>query len=409
MDQNIKAVYVRLARGVVIDAALVKRLQRFVTEFTHRNPDHLDFFSGNLLGVEKVRFKPSDWENFFDVVVKVDDTELRTALMMLPVFEPYGIVGRDVMNITCMWLIHAIENSKLSPELKHQGMMCSALIFNYKVLTSKLANDFKFPADRETAIAVYAELNKKYSLKKHGSWSALLDARAEDIIKEGGLHWPTIQTFTPDAGTPGVLYMVTDSQGRIRDLIKTLWEVLERVRKSDAKIVTTGSHITIDGVMEVGDMTRHLLTYKHYIHSVAGTRDSFIKEDLVDVISMAMHTMNPDYFVQTLEHISDQYHGRDAERYETLFDEVMIHAFTFLSKEKQQRNRGFDLANTIVKLRGIYMAARSTDPYMLELRRLADEIVGESLRGRAASAQASVRTGVLLYIVLRALTRSYYA
>jgi hypothetical protein len=409
MDQNIKAVYARVAAGVHIDEMLIKRLQRYVTEFTHRNPDHLDFFSGNLLGVEKVRFKSSDWDNFFDEVVRVDDVELRTELMQLPVFEPYGQVGRDVMNITCMWLIHTIYSSHLKDTLKQQGMRCAALIFNYKVLTSKLAHDFKFPADRETAIAVYAELNKKYSLKKHGSWSALLDARAEDMIREGGLHWSTIQNFTPDAGTPGVLYMVTDSQGRIRDLIKTLWEVLERVRKSDAKIITTGSHITIDGVAEVGDMTRHLLTYKHYIHSVAGTHDSFIKSDLVDVIGMAMHTMNPDYFLQTLVHISDQYHGRDSERYESLLDETMIHAFTLLAKERQQRNRGFDLANIIVKLRGVYMSARTQDPYMLELRRLADEIVGESLRGRAASAQAAVRTGVLLYIVLRALTRSYYA
>lgn len=409
MDIDIKSVFDRIATDVNVNQGLVDRLSRFETEFTHRNKEHIDFFSGNLLGVEKVRFLPSDYARFFDEVVRTDDTELQRALHALPSINTDWVVSSDVFNITSMWLIHVIhvigQDKKLSKESRHRGMLAAALIFNYKVLTSKLAHDFKFPADRETAIAVYAALNKKYSLKKHGSWSALLVARAEDMIVERGLHWDTINNFRPDKK---VLYMITDSQGRIRDIVKTLWDVLNTIRASDAKIVTTSSMVTIDGESEMGDLNRKLVSYKTYLHSVAGSESSFIKPELIAVIASAMRTMNPDYFLDTLRHISKGYAGVNNEKYEKLIDETMIHAFDFLSREQREKRKQIDLTNVVVKLRGQYQAARTTDPDMLNLRSLADEIVAIPLGRRSSSAQAAVRTGVLLYIVLRALTRNYY-
>jgi hypothetical protein len=409
MDINIKAVFDRIASDVKVDEKLVDRLSRYETEFTHRNKDHIEFFSGNLLGVEKVRFLPADYARFFDEVVQTDDTELQRALHALPSINSDWIVSSDVFNITSMWLIHviyAIGKAKHIPEAtRKRGMMSAALIFNYKVLTSKLAHDFKFPADRETAIAVYAALNKKYSLKKHGSWSALLYARAEDMLSENGIHWNTIANFDKDKG---ILYMITDSQGRVRDIVKTLWDVLNAIRASDAKIVSTSSFVTIDGEAELGDLNRKLVAYKAYVHSVAGNRNSFIKNELIDVVIGFMRTMNSDHFKLTLQSIADGFARTNNAQYEKLIDETMIHAFDYLSRERKKRNRGFDLGQICVKLRGQYMAARTTDPTMLDLRNLADELVAIPLRGKSAAAQAAVRTGILLYIVLRALTRNFY-
>lgn len=407
MDRDIKALFDRIGGILTIDSGLVKRLTKYETEFTHRNKDHIDFFSGNLLGVDKVRFKTSDWNEFFDEVIRLDDVELRQALIALPTVNAEFKVSSDIMNVTCMWLIHAIANSStLKPEEKHTGMLKAALIFNYKVLSSKLAHDFPYTANRELAQAVYAELSKKFSLKRHGNWGSLLIARSEDMISPTGIHGKTIRTFQDDAA---VLYMVTDSQGRIRDLVKTMRDVFERIRKSDAKILTSSSHVVVDGELEVGDLNRYLVAYKHYIQSVVGNRTTFIKDELVDIIASAMHTMHPEHLVKTLEYISDGYHSEEPALFESLIEEVMIHAFDFLARERKERNRGFDLSNVIVKLRGIYMSSRSTDPYLLHLRDLTDQIVGVPLKGRAASALASVRTGLMLYIVLRALTRSYYS
>jgi hypothetical protein len=391
---------------VVIDKALLKRLVSYETEFTHRNADHIAFFSGNLLGVDKVRFKPSDWANWFDDVLKIDDTDLRQAIHSLPTVNKDFVVSSDVMNISCMWLIHAFYNSNLSKEDKHLGMLSAALVFHYKVLSSKLAHDFPFPANREVATAVYAALSKKYALKQYGSWGALLRARCEDLIAERQLHWKTIQTFSPDAK---VLYMVTDTQGRIRDVVKKLWEVLEKVRSSDAKIISTSGTVTVDGETKVGDLTRHLISYKHYIQGIISTESSFIKEELIEVTANTMHTMNPDHLTTVLhwiaKNVTSSQYGNDIEK---LIDETMVHAFGVLSEDAHKYHRAFDLPFVISKLRGIYMSSRSTDEYLLALRALADKLIRIPLNGKSASAQASVRTGLLIYIVLRALTRNYY-
>lgn len=403
---NLKAVFDDIAKDLKIDRALLKRLQAYETEFTHRNNDHIAFFSGNLLGVDKVRFKTTDWANWFDDIIQLDDTELRQAVHALPSVNKDFVVSSDVMNISCMWLIHAFENSDLSPKEKHDGMMAAALVFHYKVLSSKLAHDFPFAANKEIAITVYAQLTKKFALKQHGSWGALLRARCEDLIRKGTLHWKTIENFGPDAA---VLYMVTDTQGRIRDVVKKLWEVLDKVRASDSKIVTVSSTITVDGEAKVGDLNRHLVDYKHYIHGIVGTPTTFIKEELIDVVGNAMHTMNPEFLQEALVWISTNYHDSlHEDKVHELVEETMLHAFGVLALDDHHYKRSFDLVFIIDRLRGVYMSSRSTDPYLVKLRAIGDELVRVPLRGRSTSAQISTRTGLLLYIVLRALTRNYY-
>lgn len=408
MDKNIKAVFDRIVEDFVVDADLIKRLSYFETEFTHRNPDHVNFFSGNLLGVDKVRFLPSDYARFFDEVVMIDDTELQRALHALPSINTDWVVSSDVFNITSMWLIHAIGKATHLPEnLRTQGMLAAALIFNYKVLTSKLAHDFKFPADRETAIAVYAALTKKYSLKRYGSWGALLKARSEDMIRENGLHWKTIQNFNDDKN---ILYMITDSQGRIRDIVKTLWDVLIAIRESDAKIVSTTSLIAKDGLVEVGDLQRKLVVFKEYIHAVAGIETSFIKPEIFTLVTTAMRTnaYNPDHLLTVLKYFSAQYSDGKDPRFERLLDDTMVHAFDILNREAGERKRQFNYGKVIFKLRGVYMASKGSDPYVLALRELGDDIVSVPLKGKSIAAQIATRTSLLLYIVLRALTRDYY-
>ena len=407
MAKNIKGVFEEVAKDVKIDKDLIDRIHRYETEFRLRNQEHISFFGGNLLGVDKVRFKPTDdWNRWFDVVLKLDDVTLRQELHALPSINEEFIVSSDVMNITCAWLLHAIYNSKLTPALKHQGMIDTLLVFHYKVLSSKLAHDFKFPANRETAIAVYAALSKKYSLKQYGSWGALLRARSEDVISETSIHFNTIRYFDDDKQ---ILYILTDTQGRIKDVVKKQWDVLNEVRESDRKIVSTSATINVEGEDIIRDLTRNVVVYKNYIHSVVDDRSTFIKDILMKVVASAMHTMSPAFLREVLEYVSDNYDGGTNRDIEKLIDETMLHAFDFLHREYEGNVRTIDLEFIVTKLRGIYMSSRSTDPVLLGLRDLADKIIKQKLKNKSPSAVAAVRTGLMLYIVIRAFARNHYA
>ena len=404
MAHTIKEVFDKVASNLVVDAALIQRIHLFERQFTHRNQDHIEFFGGNLLGVERVRFLAKDWNDLFDTIFEIDDNELRIQLHALPSVNKSHIVASDVLNLTFVWIVHRIWNSKLSNTLKHQGMIDTLLIFQYKVLTSKLANDFKFLANKELMTTVYASLSKKFYIKQYGSWGALLRARAEDVISDMSIHHNTIVKFDKDKA---VQYMVTDIQGRIRDIVKNHWDLINEIKNSDRIITNLSSTIETEDGTAVRDLQRGLTIYRTYIQSIVGEPTNFIKDPLMTMVSHALKTMSPTFLKDALYYISENY-GMDDGLIEKMVDEVMIHAIEFLHTEYKGSMATPDLAHIISKLRGMYQSSRSTDPTLLDLRVLIDKVITRRLKGRSEASIAAVRVGVALYIVLRALTKKHF-
>jgi hypothetical protein len=63
----------------------------------------------------------------------------------------------------------------------------------------------------------------------------------------------------------------------------------------------------------------------------------------------------------------------------------------------------------LIRLKGAYTSSRSTDPDLLELRDLVEKVIRPAVNSRTEAVVASVRTGVLLYLVSRAYTMQYYS
>lgn len=402
--KNILDVFNNKAK-IPIDKDLIKRLQHFEQSFVHRNQEHIDFFGGTLLGVNKVRFLPNDWENWFDNVLRIDDIELRVALHNLPTINKKFKVSSDVMNISCIWLCHAIYASTLPENLKHQGMVDALLIFQYKVLTSRIAKDFRYTANKETMIAVYANMSLKYDIKAHGSWGALLIARAEDVISESSIHKNAIRTFNDDKE---ILYCVTDMQTRIRSIINNYWEMINEVRASDTKIIQASSMITNDQGLSMLDLHRSIPVYKDYLHSVVSERTNFIKDEIIKIVSVAMTTMSPIFLREVLEYMSDKYLLDDG-LIENVINDVIIHAFTSIKDDFTGTMKLPDLPFIVRKLRGVYQSSKSTDQNLLQLRINVDKMITRKLKGRSIAAVAAVRVGLMLYLVIRAFAKKSYS
>lgn len=407
MAENIKSVFIKETEDVRIDSRLLRRISQYEKAFVNRDEDSIAFFGGNLMGTHPIRFRQSDRNLWFDDVLEIDDYSLKEQLHSLPTINPSFQVSSDVMNLSVVWLVHAIYSERsLSASRKEEGMINALLILHYKFLSSLMAHYFKYPADRSVALATYASLSKKYALKQHGSWSGLLLARSKDIISKKSIHYNTIVRFDDD---DAVTYMVSDIQGRIREIVKNMMAVFYRIREQDAKIGTANvGTIDLDGYATVRDQTRNQTQYKRYIQSVVGNKRDFIKPELVSVVAGAMHTMPEKLLVETLEYMSDNYQVRGEKDIDVLLDETLLHAFDYLS-ETGNINRVGDLASLITRLRALYMASRSNDPVLMKMRKIAEKIVGKAVRTKNASVIASVRTGVLIYIVLRTLSMKHYS
>ena len=219
--------------NLVASKELADRLLEFQVKFITKNQEHMEFFGGNLTGVHIVRFTPADMDRFFLDVLDIEEEEVKDGLFALPGVNKKHKVASDPFNNVCMYLIHIFLNSKLPENVKKIGALSTALILNYRYITSRLYRGFKYPADPQTAIATYAALNNKFILKRLGTWHAVLEDRTKDLIESSGLHYKVLFDFTDDKK---IKYAITDTQGRVREIFKNIYGEFVKIHERGKKI-----------------------------------------------------------------------------------------------------------------------------------------------------------------------------
>jgi hypothetical protein len=404
--QAIKEIFDNECGGMKIDAGLAKRLHAYQTGFVNKNTEHIEFFGGHLMGVQAVKFMPGDRDRWFDEILEVDDGPLTDRLDELEIIDHnYRIIASETMNISCVWLAHQIFMSRLPDQQKHTAMVDVILVLQYKFLTSLLFHYFRYPADRATAEATYAELSMKFMIKNYGNWSAMLVARAEEIISTTGIHYDTIRKMNND---DDVQRMLNDIQGRIRDMVKNIYGVFVRVHAAGTKFISTSAVVEYDGVEMLRDKSQNLLAYVRYMESIVTDKNSFMKEELMVIIEKISHTMPPHLFRETLLYISNNYRVKGAGEVEQILSETLVHSYDYISHHRELVRKGHDLAELLKRLHGVYRASRGSDVVLYSLREKVEQITKNATGNKNASTLAAVRTGVLLYIVLRAFTMKHY-
>lgn len=406
MSMSIKDVFEKNCDRVKVDRRLLSQIRELRIGFVNRNEDHLAFFTGNLLGVHPIRFRTVDRQRWFDEVLEVDESDVKRDVKEVEYLDPDWVRANDAMNLSCVWLLHRIQNStSLSARDKEQGLMDVLLMMQYKLLSSIMSHYFPYPADKATALSTYEALSRKFEIKQHGSWQALLEHRCRMVLDKQSIHFTTYDRMRTDEG---VAYMINDVQQRLREIVKKYRAIFQRVKDQNLRITTTSTVIELDGETEIVERTRDHTDYTKYLKDIITDKPTFIRKELVDVIADAMHTMTEDHLYQALEYSSDNFGQRGDRNIDKLIDETLLHAYRYLSDNEGVMASPSDLAGLISKLKNLYSASRMSDPQLIEMRELADKIVAKSVRSRNSAALASVRTGLQLYIVLRAFARKYY-
>lgn len=387
------------------DDELAKKIRNFKINFIHRNRDHAAFFGGNLLGVQVVRFLDSDVETWFEEILQADELVLQEEIWDLPTVNKEFIVSSNIFNQTCVYLTYKFNNSSMPVAKKREVMIDVLTILQIKFMTSLLYRYFRYPADKSLAEATYASLNNKFAIKEHGSWLKVLEQRAIDTISPQSIHLAAINQMRPDFA---VINMLNDMQGRVRSYVKNVYAVMELVRHAGGKINVTSNVVGHDGEEILRDSTKGVITYTQYVKSVISDKRSFIRDELLSPVLKAMPSANERFTVAALEYLSDNYHKKDHQTIAKILDLAMVHSFHYLANNRQTLRANTDLIDMLVRLRGAYTSSRSTDPYLLEMRELTEKVIRPAVKTKTQSVVASVRTAVLLYIVLRAYTKKHY-
>jgi len=402
--ETIKSVFDDAAHDFVVDAKLIQRLREFERSFVNRNEDHIAFFGGNLTGVHAMRFRPSDLDKWFTEILDIDDVLVEEGIRRLP-HDQTWVRANDVFNQSCVWLVHRIMSSNLSPALKEEGSQLTIQIMQYKFLGSLLSHYWKYPADQGTAQATLAAMSRKYLIKTSKSWHDLLEKRAKEMVSSRSVHRRAYMEMRSDKE---VINMINDIQNRLKELIKSISKVFYDLHSKGVRVNTEKSVREIEGDVVLQDKSRQFSTFIRYLHEVMDDPKSFIRDELVDVVADAMHTMNPRHLVETLEWMSRNRLVARHEYITELADETLIYAFDLIASDRSMYNIRGGLTPLIAKLRSMYMASRMSNESLLKTKALSEQIVTQAIKTKNDSVIASVRTGVQLYLVIRAMAMQYY-
>jgi hypothetical protein len=406
MSLLIRNVFEQQCPDVVADAVLAKKIISYALAWASKNDEHVKFFGGHLTGVQIVRFTDADRLVWFDEILHADEHTLQEALYKLPTVHRDHQVASDAMNLSCVWLTHLLINAHIPPQLQRDAMISVMLVMQYKFLTSRLYRHFVYPADKAVAEATYASLSMKFDLKQEGSWGAYLRKRAEDILDE---HTPRFQHFKKMQDDREIEKIVNDIQTRLRKSLRLIAGIHYQIAASGKRIIAVSQTVEHDGKEILKDKTKSLANYTRYIQSVIPDKTSFMREELLTIVEGMVQTMPPHLFRGSLEWLSDNFQGPHAHRLQNLTKEIMVHCFDYLMHNTDSLQNPHDLPGLLARLRGVYTAARSTDPVLMEIRRLTENMVKEATGTRNVSLLPPIRTGVLLYIVLRSLAKRHYA
>ncbi len=410
-SSQLRDLFDHLLPDVVFDHKLYAKVCEMESRFVNKKQEHIEFFGGNLTGVEVVRFTDSDRDFLFNEVLKCDEGELRLQVYALkdahgrPLINQEWARASDVFNLACVWLIYRFNNSKiLNESQRHEAKVRVGCYLFYKFLTSLLQHYFRYPADRETAQAAYAALSNKYALKRLGSWGETIRDLSDKAVTKDSVYHSVIDKMDNDVK---VVNFVQDLQGRIRDMLKNIYEEIVNASKHGHKIKSTSSLIESDGELILRDNTRSPGIYARYLKTIISDKNTFIRMELVDVITSVMRTLSPRLLLTTLQWASDNYLLSKDSRIEKAVDIVLEHAIEYMSINRTMATS--DISDMIDKLRGAYMSSRSTDHKLLEARKLIGQIVKDATGTKNESMIATVRTAFMLYLVSRAYTMKYYA
>lgn len=403
---DIKKIFENHLKHLKFQQELAQALRYEQRDFVSRRTENMEFLGDKLIGTPKFRFIESDRARVFDSVLELDEFPLRRELHRVDVLDPERRkVASDAFNLTCLYLTHRFNQANIGRDLRHETQKAILRLLHYRFLGSLMAHYFPHEADRRVAEAAYTRLNYRFDLKKTGSWMKLIDYRCEDILSDSSIHKRTLERFDDDEA---IVRTINDIQGRIREIVKKITAIFYEVKEASEKIKTRSSTVEIEQEVHIRDLVRKETNYKRYVYSVMGDRPTFIKQDLMDIAIELIHTCPEHRLKMALGYFSDE-QGRGGDpRIAEFITGLTNHLFRYVRNQQGQMGRSVTISTLLVRLRSLYLSSKIRDRELIETRELGNEIIRDAIDSKNKALIASVRSAVMIYIVLRMFSMEYY-
>lgn len=378
------------------DKKLANTIYKFQLDYLNSNREYLDFYSSNMLGVHRVRFKVSDYNRFMYEVLEVDTDQLNKDLDDVPSVMKINSVTSDLLNLSCVYLLHKFSNSNLLTETDRQRVSYDiASLFFMRCFAALISDYFTYPAEERIVKLAYSNLSGNSLIKKQGNWFKVVDYRAKALIDKKGIHYKTIKYLLEDK----VAYVISDSKDRVKDTIKNYYREIVKVRDSGDTIGTISSTaVDMEGVMGLVDRINQVETKSINIKdSIANS--NLINSDYIYLIVAINSNTNSKSLRDILQWITDNY-MKEQNTIDELIESIARYTH-YLLKNKVRNSSNKDIGKLLTELKGLYVSNKVQDVELDKVRDMCDNIIMKAKKKQINKGLAlATRTALILYISL---------
>ena len=404
MSTPLKQIFDEASTSIKFDQNLSRKIQKYVGDLMNRNEEHVMFFGSNLTGVYDLRFKTSDRNEWFLDIKDLDEFAIRKRVLAESVLDPNWVRANDVFNLDTLYTVHRFLNAGMNEVQAYKAIEATMMALNIKLMGSIMAAYFPYKVDDRIAQETYARLSRKFYIKKFGNWRKVLEKRSHDIASVDSKWLPILKDFTDDEQ---IAQCISDIQGRLRSMIKYVWEVLDQVRADDAKFHHSSTTFEVEGEKVIQALKRDADRYLRYSQDIVLSRNSFIKPELVVVVDAEMRTLSQKLLIDALEHLV-ALANRGRPEIEKLLNNVTQHSINTIQDDRTAARQLTDISWLLRKEKLLFMASKTNDPLVFEARTIAEKIVREACKTKNNTMIAALKTGVIIYIVGRVFTMHHY-
>ena len=234
---------------ITINEKILKQLIIIVKKYEIKD-EHSLALNTPLLGINNILFVQSDRDILFGIFNK-NEVDLKKIIKEIPSINKDFIVISDTFNIFCTWVLYNIQkNNKISKRLQYDASFSLLNYFQYRFFSSIVNYYYPYKANEAIMSAVINNLNLKFDIAKYKTWKNVIYKRSENILDKHNIHYKTITTYEYDND---ILYLISDTQTKIRNQIKVISNLFHEYKEKNNLINAYTLTANIDGETIIKD------------------------------------------------------------------------------------------------------------------------------------------------------------
>lgn len=394
--------------NISITVARARDLHSLILDFENRR-DHALTLNSQLLGVYPISFTADDRNEFFSIF-DVSRSELIELIKGIRAIDNSMIVLSDPMNQLIGWLLHLGINTRSIPGREKDKFLSNlALLWHYKFFTSLVRHNFPYKANEEIMRAAVSNLSSKFDIVKYGTWRDVLLVRSLDLISNKSIHYKTIKDYKDDKR---ILYMISDTQSRIREKVKKIVASYYSTKEIGDAIGSYSSTGELDGEKV---LVNQISTFDIMINNI--NRDlvnvySFLDDKLIKMVASMFKNIRPDMLkfilVKMSEVASTQIKSGDIELDTKIKGTEIYVGMRILTSNLIQKSYRFCIKEHVPmhskvailkRLKDVYSSSRISDPGLVKVKDSVSYFIDQHGNTRREATNASLRIAIILYII----------